>query len=557
MFLKKLLLTNFLWIENRTVDFTRMTAIFGRNGSGKTSVLEGIVYALYGTIYGTNQLDTAVHNGKDFMQATLHFDHGGSSYIVDRRRPLEGGYTTITINGKESKQEEINTLLGDATQFRSGVSVGDFMRYELDDKFNLLNNAIAGNATQIYTDMVGNAIAGRYPYGSVTFKQIDDQIKEINKQINLTTVKRSEIAARLAEIGTPVLSVSTVTLELIAQAKQNIDEHNKLRPVFEEKLSDNDLRKQINIDIMSIENELKKLVAPDKTELLNLKARFDMLNEQKNAVQHASVCQACMRPFEKEDIEKEVSRIEGDMNGISQTAGSLKKEYQANFEAYTIGTTNLTKALEEKKKAREDLEVSSRTGNSTAIAEFNVKLSQWQQDHDKLVAEHTTLNEKYRQEQSAIQEYNNMSDRIKSLQNEDAELVKGLSWHNLGELETVAEALSPKGVVYKEVEQKIAEIRKYFPDGFTIELLKKNKTNDNFTKVFQVSLDGVPYQWLSKGMKKVIDIRFANLLSEKYDYGLLIVDDLESMTSLIAPSEKINQVITMCVKDEDFRITNS
>lgn len=58
-------------------------------------------------------------------------------------------------------------------------------------------------------------------------------------------------------------------------------------------------------------------------------------------------------------------------------------------------------------------------------------------------------------------------------------------------------------------------------------------------------------------MKKVIDIRFANLLSEKYEYGLLIVDDLESMTSLIAPSEKINQVITMCVKDEDFRIVNS
>lgn len=105
----------------------------------------------------------------------------------------------------------------------------------------------------------------------------------------------------------------------------------------------------------------------------------------------------------------------------------MRKEYEANFTAYTVGTANLTKALEEKKKAREDLEVSSRTGNSSAIVEFNVKLSQWQTDHDKLVAEHTTLNEKYRQEQSAIQEYNNMSDRIKSLQNEDAELVKGLS----------------------------------------------------------------------------------------------------------------------------------
>ena len=101
---------------------------------------------------------------------------------------------------------------------------------------------------------------------------------------------------------------------------------------------------------------------------------------------------------------------------------------------------------------------------------------------------------------------------------------------------------------------KINEIKKFFPERFDIQLLEKNKSNDNYKKVFLVTLDGVQYRWLSKGMKKIIDIRFANLISEKMGYACIIVDDLESLTTVIQPSDAIKQVITLCAKDVDFEV---
>lgn len=60
MYFKKLTMTNFLGVDTRTVEFGKMTNIFGRNGSGKTSIREAIIFALTGAIYGTPQIDTAV-----------------------------------------------------------------------------------------------------------------------------------------------------------------------------------------------------------------------------------------------------------------------------------------------------------------------------------------------------------------------------------------------------------------------------------------------------------------------------------------------------------------
>lgn len=97
---------------------------------------------------------------------------------------------------------------------------------------------------------------------------------------------------------------------------------------------------------------------------------------------------------------------------------------------------------------------------------------------------------------------------------------------------------------------------KYFPKGFNIELLKKNKSNDEYKKVFNVSLDGVAYKWLSKGMKKIVDTHFCNLISEKKNYNVLLIDDIESLTSAIMPTDKIKQIVTFCAKNTDFEVKN-
>lgn len=76
-----------------------MTNIFGRNGSGKTSVKEAIIYVMTGAIYGTPQIDGAIHNGKDFLSVVLDFEHDGKDYILERRRPLDSkSFSTVKMN---------------------------------------------------------------------------------------------------------------------------------------------------------------------------------------------------------------------------------------------------------------------------------------------------------------------------------------------------------------------------------------------------------------------------------------------------------------------------
>lgn len=111
MFFKKITLTNFMGIPTRTIELSRNTSIFGRNGSGKTSMKEAIIYALTGSIYGTPQIDGAIHNGTDYLSVVLELEHDGKTYILERRRPLDSkSYSAIKMNGAEVKQEEITAL---------------------------------------------------------------------------------------------------------------------------------------------------------------------------------------------------------------------------------------------------------------------------------------------------------------------------------------------------------------------------------------------------------------------------------------------------------------
>lgn len=99
MFFKKITLTNFMGIESRTVDFSRMTNIFGRNGSGKTSIREAIIYVMTGAIYGTPQIDGAIYNGKDYLSVVLEFEHNEKDYILERRRPLDAkSFSIVKMN---------------------------------------------------------------------------------------------------------------------------------------------------------------------------------------------------------------------------------------------------------------------------------------------------------------------------------------------------------------------------------------------------------------------------------------------------------------------------
>lgn len=240
------------------------------------------------------------------------------------------------------------------------------------------------------------------------------------------------------------------------------------------------------------------------------------------------------------------------MKAILETGAVEKKEYQANLTAYEEGISVIDRDILEKQQQKLSLQKATELANSSGVTEFNITMDRWNARKTDLANKVFELDTNYRNEQSAIASWNTNEDRIQDLRKKDFEVTEKLKTFDLAGLEKVKEALSPKGVTFREMQTKVEEIKKFFPEGFEIELLRKNKTNDDYKKVFIVSQNGVQYQWLSKGMKMIIDAHFANLISDKKRYFALIIDDTESLTSGILPTDSIKQVITMCAKDQDF-----
>lgn len=557
MFFKKLTMTNFLGIDSRTVEFGKMTNIFGRNGSGKTSVREAIIFALTGAIYGTPQIDTAVKKWADFLSVVLEFEHEGLSHIIERRRSLDGGYSVITLDGKaDIKQDSVCAIFGTWEELTSGLCVGAFMQLEADDKFDLLNDLIKGNPGAIYVEMVGNDVAGKYPYGSMTYEQVTSKVKEIDKQISNTSSERMQISARINELSWTPKPQATVDLASIEVAKAELKGHEETRPTYQATDKSNSEKVfQLDQDIAALNHQRSLLKKPDMTTLISLKSKYEMLEAQKRAVVEAWVCQTCKRPFAEHDKAQEAEILENDMKAILDTGAVEKKEYQSNMFAYDQGIAAIDRDIQAKQQEKLSLQKATELANSSGVTEFNITMERWNNRKTELSNKVFELETNYRNEQTAIASWNTNEDRIQDLRKQDFELTEKLKTFDLAGLEKVKEALSPKGVTFCEMQTKVDEIKKFFPEGFEIELLRKNKTNDDYKKVFIVSQNGVQYQWLSKGMKMIIDSHFANLISDKRRYFTMIIDDTESLTSGILPTDSIKQVITMCAKDQDFTLS--
>ena len=65
-------------VESKTYDFSDMVYLFGRNGAGKSTVMQAIQLAILGYIPGTDKTKTAIfrHANADLMSVSVTFDTG-------------------------------------------------------------------------------------------------------------------------------------------------------------------------------------------------------------------------------------------------------------------------------------------------------------------------------------------------------------------------------------------------------------------------------------------------------------------------------------------------
>ncbi len=123
----KLTLRNFLSYrdDNPALDLTgiRVACLCGNNGHGKSALLDGVTWALWGKARGSGHADL-IHYGRSDMMVELEFQAAGAHYRVIRRYSVlsgsnlqlqlkgPGGFYPLTGNSIRQSQAKLNRVIG-------------------------------------------------------------------------------------------------------------------------------------------------------------------------------------------------------------------------------------------------------------------------------------------------------------------------------------------------------------------------------------------------------------------------------------------------------------
>ena len=143
--LKELTVKNFMSVGNQTqaVDFCKeqLTLVLGenldqggddngsRNGTGKTTIVNALCYALYGNALTNIKKDNLINkiNGKN-MLVTLHFEKNGIDYRIERGR--KPSVMKFFINNQEQSVDESDDSQGDSRETQNDIT--DLIGMSLD-----------------------------------------------------------------------------------------------------------------------------------------------------------------------------------------------------------------------------------------------------------------------------------------------------------------------------------------------------------------------------------------------------------------------------------------
>ena len=232
MRIERLQLVNFRNYDHCTISFDKMVTVFyGKNGQGKTNILESIFYSAFGLSHRTNKEDEMVKFLSDGMAVHLDFTKEDENHSIRMKRYNDQGrwHKEIKIDWKKTaakdhysffiavmfSPEDLQIIKGDPGLRRRfmdmEISQTDPVYYELLVRYRRLlkqrNSLLKGIRDK---DQPQDQLA---PW--------DEEISDIGSQI---LIKRLDNLIKLKEISIPVfniLSDQADSLEMKYEMKGN------------------------------------------------------------------------------------------------------------------------------------------------------------------------------------------------------------------------------------------------------------------------------------------------------------------------------------------------
>ena len=419
-------LGDFLAHSNTKIDFDNGVTVFvGENGSGKSSIIDAITYALFGKHTRGKPNKKIIKRGSNQGFAKINFTVNGKHYEVARK--IDNKAKLSTTFSEIIGDKRIEMAAGERKQY------GESTTHEVEKVIGLDFEKL--KIASIVQQGELNSIINAQPK---EFKELLNAIIGINKldlaSESMRKVKKEFRESVREKIGYDDTHIEILSKELEGYQKE-IEESKPQKNQLQTKQKTlqnevKDLRKKIETDgpkiekINQIELRKKELIEYVKNEIHEIQHG---INEKERKIRD---CEACFEPASlKEDLESKIQKIE---EAVEDT---LKKIQEMQSQ---------TASLEEKQQLASKLQL---INNKCPVCDSNVeKLNPlFQEEHLKQelvsVGEQITLKE--REYQMYNQKRKEFSEKLLSAREAEATL-RAHSITSIEQLDKIKEDVKTK-----------------------------------------------------------------------------------------------------------------
>ena len=472
-----LLLNNWRTHIDTSLEFGRGTnLIIGIMGSGKSGLLDGLSYALYGTFPALKRREASAGDvmsyGKEEAEATVVFEHQGKKYEVFRKLRKRDGKVSVAAKitedgnvmetGQARVTEAVSGILGmDYDLFTRAVyseqnNIDYFLtidpgrrKKEMDRLLGLDRfESARASAVSVFNRVSSEAASLSSSYNSEEYKTLTRESREKKEKLDSFSGQKEALEKELS-VTKKEAETASKTVSSLEEARRK---YELARSTFE--------RTHAKLETLSSELEGK---SPSSETLARLKEKLETLSKEKQEIDvlHRA-------------LEKELSTLSTEAGKVS----SLLEAAKTSLESASKTEKELAFLLAEqtpvflrtliKEKEEESISISSKIKSLTKeISELEETASALKPEHSECPLCGTELSGdkakhiKEEKEQQISQAKNKLSLLMGTLPKTKKELETALS--TLRKAEQLSEKISelkPKAGKLPELEKKKLEVEK-------------------------------------------------------------------------------------------------
>ncbi|MBQ3384909.1 MAG: SMC family ATPase [Erysipelotrichaceae bacterium] len=369
--------------------------ITGETGAGKTSIFDGVCYALYGKASGDTRDGKSLRS--DFASddvntvVTLNFEHSGHDYEITRG-------ARMTKRAKEQKQIEFQEF--------------EINGYKLTGKTEV-DNAVKDLLSLDYGQFSQVAMLAQGEFSRFLLASADDKKIIFRKIFNSDNY--NSIMNRLSDKARKLNEKRKETLAVLEAAK------NRLTDIEWKSMSDRDLLetvgKQIEKETATVERK-RKIRDAVNSDLQKLSAEYSQQEQLNNQIDRLQKTEESLKQLQENNKDIDNQRA---LQQYNRTAAA---EISAVLKALHDNDRNLSDSYRNLKEKEESLtEISQQIQDRQQ--DF-VKLETYNEDHLMIINRKNALNDDLKK----YQKYRDLSDEISKEQKKLAVLIEQLSAEN-------------------------------------------------------------------------------------------------------------------------------